>query len=860
MKEIFRVFGFDRLQKHDYPIKDKMKVRGVKIAIENPKGTKRHWHDDKRGVSGSVVMTHPYGYIKHTEGADGDEVDVFVGPNKKSKKVFIINQRRSDDNRKFDEHKVFLGFDTEAEVRSSYLKHYDEIGPQILGSLRVWTMKRFKKWLKEGDVKDEPVRKSGGPFIGPRGGKWADPQHTIPWHESSSWGHSKAGEIHDAIRKVKHLSDEEAAEHIALVHDVLPTRAANEVARVRYGLTREQHEEAKAAGKLPERLDKPKPKEEPKQVTIEDVKPEKAEVVTPREEAKKELAPSDFINDRASKIEQRGEDVFGSARQRAAEWKGLREALGSDQAKEMFTKDFLGRQEPIDLISRAQRYHDEPLKLTAVTYLHYVANKFPGKPDIPDIIDNSSVASYYQDDRYVTTYRYGSDFRSGYDAPTKDEHEKKQREQYYLAWKKLKTVIESEADAADLPKRMSDPFDMNKKTYNAVRSAYEEFASKYGQRSAGTRALGDVLESIRKYRQKTSPLQQMENVARKLREVYPDIDVGLKKLGEHTAKILEGKSLNAVFGTKGEKKGYTVELSDMYDTSVMRRKGPPSAFKSTKQGLDMLDKSAGGPFEMRGVQWGKSVTDDEREHHLKSLVDSFNDLTDILGLPPQMASFNGKLAIAVGARGKAGTLAHYEPSHQVINLTRSGGAGSLAHEWGHFFDHILHTVSKEPTQSAKGYKTRAVDKEGAYAHSFASANLTGSYGGLYNRPGQKPVPEKPVLKEMRQLSSSKGWSDFATRVRKVAHDRKMPEAESKYWQGTVELFARAFERHVQRKLHKEGRENTYLVAVKKAASDPDGLWPTNEEVDAMAPHFDQLFKSFSESDLLKKALRYLVFK
>ena len=30
--------------------------------------------------------------------------------------------------------------------------------------------------------KGESLEKSMGPFIGPRGGKWADPQHTIPWH------------------------------------------------------------------------------------------------------------------------------------------------------------------------------------------------------------------------------------------------------------------------------------------------------------------------------------------------------------------------------------------------------------------------------------------------------------------------------------------------------------------------------------------------------------------------------------------------------------------------------------------------------------------------------------------------------
>lgn len=29
----------------------------------------------------------------------------------------------------------------------------------------------------------ERLMKAGGPYIGPRGGKWADPQHTIPWEE-----------------------------------------------------------------------------------------------------------------------------------------------------------------------------------------------------------------------------------------------------------------------------------------------------------------------------------------------------------------------------------------------------------------------------------------------------------------------------------------------------------------------------------------------------------------------------------------------------------------------------------------------------------------------------------------------------
>lgn len=72
----------------------------------------------------------------------------------------------------------------------------------------------------------------------------------------------------------------------------------------------------------------------------------------------------------------------------------------------------------------------------------------------------------------------------------------------------------------------------------------------------------------------------------------------------------------------------------------------------------------------------------------------------------------------------------------------------------------------------------------------------------------------------------------------------MSEAKAKYWNSTVEVFARTFERYVQRKLHNAGRENTYLTGLRKEGHP---LWPTNEEVDAMAPHFDAIFKAFGAS-------------
>tara|TARA_Y100000034_G_scaffold128742_1_gene183917 strand:- start:6 stop:1856 length:1851 start_codon:yes stop_codon:yes gene_type:complete len=49
------------------------------------------------------------------------------------------------------------------------------------------------------------VSKAGGPYIGPRGGKWADPKHTIPWKEDVSTDSSRGQidlEISDETRQL----------------------------------------------------------------------------------------------------------------------------------------------------------------------------------------------------------------------------------------------------------------------------------------------------------------------------------------------------------------------------------------------------------------------------------------------------------------------------------------------------------------------------------------------------------------------------------------------------------------------------------------------------------------------------------
>jgi hypothetical protein len=123
-------------------LQKRVKLWGFEISIENAKGSSRHWHDPHGGESGSTKMKHDYGYIRGTEGTDGDHVDVYVGPNHESQKVFVIDQMKKPDFKKFDEQKCMLGFDSAESAKAAYLAHYND--ERFFGSMREMTMDDFK--------------------------------------------------------------------------------------------------------------------------------------------------------------------------------------------------------------------------------------------------------------------------------------------------------------------------------------------------------------------------------------------------------------------------------------------------------------------------------------------------------------------------------------------------------------------------------------------------------------------------------------------------------------------------------------------------------------------------------------------
>lgn len=152
----------EQKQSGDYQ-KGELSLFGLDIAIENPQGSTRSGKSED-GAEWSSIMSVDYGFIRGTLGADGDEVDVFVGPDLQSETAFVIAQVGKEGA--FDEYKTLLGFTSEADARSAYLGSYSPDWDG-LGEIRAMSVDEFKSWLGSDAPRQapDPVSASAEPDL-----------------------------------------------------------------------------------------------------------------------------------------------------------------------------------------------------------------------------------------------------------------------------------------------------------------------------------------------------------------------------------------------------------------------------------------------------------------------------------------------------------------------------------------------------------------------------------------------------------------------------------------------------------------------------------------------------------------------
>ncbi len=553
---------------------------------------------------------------------------------------------------------------------------------------------------------------------------------------------------------------------------------------------------------------------------------------TPRQEAASEtkrLVDDDYIYARKSAVPNAGEDLLGSARHKINAWRGLEQAEKDGVAATLVNRAQLEKNEPHNLLATVD---EQPHSALSSLAMHFALKSFPPKPG------------------------YGKRYRPD------EEQAKKDRRQYLEAYQRLKAKAES------LARSESDPQQALLAIREEALTLIKEFRGQTGhdylasvtaadRYNATANALVGMVNALKVggygRPKKNSAMGRMLEFSAALQESGLELrKENWGQVAERIKDVIEHDSISKAFGKKGQSKPRGFTPADLYVNKAERKGGRKLDAKTANAAVTHLTDN----MKMRGVQWGNSVTDDERQHHATRATEAMMDLADVLGLEDEDMSLGGHLGFAIGARGKGNALAHYEPGSRVINLTRKGGVGSLAHEWGHFFDHAM-----------AGFGTSADNLRGRsdadyHSERTSPTRFVKNEDGSYKVAGKKLVTEDfsqdPIWKGFDGIRKAVKETGFEKRLGGVLRDMVnqglMSKSKREYWRSTREVFARTFERYVQHKLREQGRENTYLSGFGADAhwsGDPRQasgaqLWPTDAETAQMAPAFDALFAAYKE--------------
>lgn len=93
---------------------------GLKVKVDRPKGFVQEGKDSE-GKPWKRVYKVDYGYFPKTEGGDGEDLDVFLGPDEKAPTGYLIYQKKADGS--FDELKLMMGFADADKAKACYLDH-----------------------------------------------------------------------------------------------------------------------------------------------------------------------------------------------------------------------------------------------------------------------------------------------------------------------------------------------------------------------------------------------------------------------------------------------------------------------------------------------------------------------------------------------------------------------------------------------------------------------------------------------------------------------------------------------------------------------------------------------------------------
>lgn len=877
--------------------KGHIRVSGVNVTVENPRGSERSGVD-ANGHEWSHVMSDHYGYIKRTTGADGENVDVYVGPNVDSKSIFVVDQLNQETGQ-FDEHKVMMGYNTKEEAVAAYSSNFDK-GWRV-GPVTELTTAGFKEWI-DGDGANAPLDPAGVKAIGDQGPHEGDRNDEGLVFRGGRW-HREGEKADDG------LSDDPNSPNYRF-------KDTGYIAGSRKEQVTEMFRDAVRKGKML------------RGGTLDWDEIEK----NPRE-AKTLITKS---------------NLFGSV-----DWESLKSAGMEPGAGFLVDRVYAAvPQEPnadnptarkdfaLALESLRDRMESCKTPEQVTTVLNEIREELEGVV----LTDEQSKVYAQKMDAYNAKKQFARESEAVLDgyrmAMTKPRHELQglefeQSKRTRRGWKPDPVIDEQII-------KTKQELDAANDAYQKYMYEHPELVSKKRQHGGGWVSFENDLEfaasiiradaeaymrSIRQENLVNNPVTRawLTLGPRFLGVVNYRRAKGSDAFAGHVANAKSGKVKDWSWAEKEAKPGkkatkrevaFQLKVAENYE----RVGGRSVSANSTSQFKN--------EFGLRDVQSGNWVLNDPNSAawHVQKSTEAFADLADLLGAKDKDVSLNGRIAMAFGARGRGNSgfdgaaRAHYEPVHRVINLTKMGGGGTLAHEWSHALDNLIieaetgkpagvdDFVSENPDLLAPG---KIKDAYVALRSAMLDGTVFGAVKLKYsardvavaklNVDAARPNRIAIAIKNAADASAAVRAVDTLLAVnkdstprakrnandwRRIAvayHDKNGADQEvtvaagpamssyaaeatsldgpgSEYWSQPREMFARAFQAYVEDKLAEQGRKNDYLSAYADNKyyidpfTGPKKPFPEGNERKRINLAFDALISALAESGTLAKAM------
>ncbi|MBW4933187.1 CLCA_X family protein [Marinobacter sp. F4206] len=225
-------------------------------------------------------------------------------------------------------------------------------------------------------------------------------------------------------------------------------------------------------------------------------------------------------------------------------------------------------------------------------------------------------------------------------------------------------------------------------------------------------------------------------------------------------------------------------------------------------------------YDFRSIEVGRWVTESERDRAAVRFHNALVTLMNTLKVPEPVISLKSSLGLQYGIGGQLGVCAHYIPATRQLALAKNAGAGSLAHEWFHAFDHYI--------------ASKAFVEAGPQA--FASALWLSS----------QAFKPHPITAKLFRCFEAIMLNPEGTEPSQLFRASRLVDQQQQtlYWARPEEMCARAFEAFVEDRAPRDG----FLVRGTQGSEEARlGLYPVGMERDRVADAFTDYFSSLGQA-------------